>query len=527
MKARIGPATHCIRNSSFYPRRNICIRLRHFHPLVRSFAATPSDPKPSTLPDSPPETIPQTSQPTVPTQDTPPSPDSTSSPRAYKSPLPPEKRVYAPMTSQDWSEIESKIPPVPPQNWLESDRPVPLNKDWPISKAEYDILPPDEQQRLANEDFRRRTIDLIRTEKLNDHNHLHPAGTPFRAPMVAYHRGYAPEGTTPPPIQQIPWQLRRPWNWIRMGGIGLFAGALLAAVVAIGIQYQDEFKLRILEKKTPAPNDWSDKARAFYAVALNHRKEGEHQLAVWALQRAIVEAGYRWILEPDKVPEEERRPLDLPNAWVIRTLMLWEIELGTWDKAIGLMEGLSTAYEEENPKNRVLRSDLLRILALPTEKTKGVEAAAALLQTSMAYFGYEIPKNPKETILVPDRLRGNSIFLRALQDYMILQIRHGLKSAKQALPTFLSIAQAYRQTPYQVRDVCSESSVMLNIGEIMYALGHTDESLQWTGLGVDTARKAVKEQPHEESRQRCSECLGNGCNSLGILYEVAEPLCLC
>jgi len=524
MKARLGPVTHCIRNSSFRPRQNICIRLRQFHPLVSSFAATPSDPKPSAFSDSALETTPETSQSTVPSQDAPPPPDSTSSPQAYKSPPPPEKRVYVPMTSQDWTEIESKIPPVPPQNWLESDRAVPLNKDWPISKAEYDILSPEEQRRLADEDFRRRTFDFIRTEKLNDHNHLHPGGTPFRAPMVAYHRGYAPEGTTPPPIQQIPWQLRRPWNWIRMGGIGLFAGALLAAVVAVGIQYQDEFKLRYLEKKSPAPNDWSDKARAYYAVALNHRKEGEHQLAVWALQRAIVEAGHRWILEPDKVPEEERRPLDLANAWVIRTLMLWEVELGQWDKAIGLMDGLSTAYEEDNPMNRVRRSDLLRILALPTEKTKGPEAAAALLQTAMEYLGYETPKNPKESILVPDLLRGNSIFLRILQDYMILQIRHGLKSAKQSLPTFLSIAQAYRQTPYQARDVCGESSVMLNIGEIMYALGHADESLEWTKLGVDTARKAVKEQPHEESRQRCSECLGNGCNSLGILYEVADIL---
>jgi len=307
-----------------------------------------------------------------------------------------------------------------------------------------------------------------------------------------------------------------------MGGIGLFAGVLLAAVVAIGIQYQDEFKLRNLEKKSPAPNDWSEKARAYYAVALNHRKDGEQQLAVWALQRAIVEAGYRWILEPDKVAEEERRPLDLANAWVIRTLMLWEIELGQWDKALGLMEGLSTAYESDNPLNRMRRSDLLRILALPTEKTKGVEAAAALLQTSMEYLGYEAPKNSKEVILVPDKLRGNAIFLSTLQDYTILQIRHGLKSAKQSLPTFLSMAQAYRQTPYPARDVCGESSVMLNIGEIMFAVGHADESLEWTKLGVDTARKAVKDQSHEESRQRCSECLANGSNSLGILYEVAH-----
>jgi len=426
------------------------------------------------------------------------------------------------MTSKDWAEIESNVPQVPPQNWLESDKPVPLNKDWPISQAEYDILSPEEQARLAQEDLNRRDFDRIRSDKLYDHNHLHPGGTPFRAPMVAYHRGHAPEGTTPPPVQQIPWQLRRPWNWIRNGGIGLFAGALLAAVVAFGIQYQDEFKLRNLEKKTPAPNDWSDKARAYYAVALNHRKEGEQQHAVWALQRALVEAGYRWVLEPDKVPEQERRPLDLANAWVVRTLILWEIELQHWDKAIGLMEGLSTAYEEDNSLNRMRRSDLLRILAPPTEKTKGAEAAAALLQTAMEYLGYEIPKSPKEEITVPDNLRGNSIFLRALQDYLILQIRHGGQSPKQALPTFLSIAKAYRQTPYPLRDVCSESSVMLNIGEIMYAVGHADESFEWTERGVDSARQALNQQPHEESRQRCSECVGNGYNSLGILHEVTN-----
>ena len=63
---------------------------------------------------------------------------------------------------------------------------------------------------------------------------------------------------------------------------------------------------------------------------------------------------------------------------------------------------------------------------------------------------------------------------------------------------------------------------MLNIGELMYALGHADESLEWTERGVDSARKAMDQQPHEESRQRCAECAGNGCNSLGILYEVAN-----
>ena len=387
-------------------------------------------------------------------------------------------------------------------------------------RAEFDILPPEEQKRLLDEDHRRKQFDFVRREKLHDYNHLHPPGTPFQMPMVAYHRGYAPEGTTPPPVQHIPWQLRRPWRWIRNAGIGLFAGAFLAALVALAMQYQDEFKLWNLEKKTPAPNDWPNEARAYYAVALNHRKEGQQQFAVWALQRALVEAGYRWILEPEKVPEQERRPLDLASAWVVRTLTLWEIELQQWDKALGLMAGLSTAYEEENPINRMRRSDLLRILALPTEKINGAESAAALLQTAMEYLGYEVPKNPRQDIVVPEALRGNSIFLRILQEYMILQIRHGRKSAKQGLPTFLSIAQAYRQTPYPIRDACGESSIMLNIGEIMYALDHPDESLEWTERGVDAARKAINGQPHEESRQRCSECVGNGANSLGILYEV-------
>ena len=343
-------------------------------------------------------------------------------------------------------------------------------------------------------------------------------------PMVAPHRGYAPEGTTPPPIQKIPWQLRRPWNWIRTGGIALFVGTLLAAVAAWVIQHRDEWELRNLEKKAPAPKDWTEKARGYYAVALHHKNAGEVQLAVWALQRALVEAGYRWVIEPANVPEGERMHLDLANAWVIRTLVMWEIELEHWDKAISLMEGLSTAYEDENPLNHARRSDLLRILALPTEKTKGVQSANSMFQTAIAYAGYELPKNPKDPIILPEGMQGNALLLRVLEEYIIFQIRHGLKSAKQALPTLLSIANVYRQTPHTMRDVCAEGLVMLHIGEIMYALGHQDESIQWTERAVQSTRKARKNQSTDEDRQRCSECVGNGSNSLGILYEV-DTLC--
>jgi hypothetical protein len=300
----------------------------------------------------------------------------------------------------------------------------------------------------------------------------------------------------------------------------LFIGVFLATVTAWLLQHDDEWELRKLEGKSPAPIGWSEKARGYYAVALRHREQGELQLAVWALQRALVEAGYRWILEPEKVPLEERNPLDLANAWVVRTLVMWEIELQHWDKAISIMEGLSTAYEQDDPLNWARRSDLLRILALPTEKLKGVQAAMAILQSAISFAGFEIPKNSKETIILPDNLHGNPLLLRALEDYTILQIRHGLKTPKHALPTLLSIAKVYRDTPYPVRDVCSEGGVMLHIGEIMYVLGHPDESVQWTERAVKGARRATSEQTTEEDRKRCSDCVGTGCNSLGILYEV-------
>ena len=469
---------------------------------------------------------PDNTQSNLPSQDDPSTSQTlSSSPKAYKfTPPPSEERTYSPITSKDWHEIEANIDPVPPREWLDSDSPVPLNKDWPISQAEFNILPPEEQSRLVNEDFRRDKLDFLRQEKLQDHNHLHPLDEPFTMPMVSPHRGYAPEGTTPPPIQKIPWQLRRPWNWIRTGGIALVVGTLLAAVAALVIQHKDEWKLRNLEKKTPAPKDWTEKARGYYAIALHHKNEGETQLAVWALQRAFVEAGYRWVIEPASVSEEGRIPLDLANAWAIRTLMMWEIELEHWDKAISLMEGLSTAYEDENSLNHARRSDLLRILALPTEKTKGVQSANAMFQTAIALAGYELPKNPKDPIILPEGMQGNALLLRVLEEHIIFQIRHGLKSAKQALPTLLSIANVYRQTPYAIRDVCTEGLVMLHIGEIMYALGHQEESIQWTESAVQSTRKARKNQSTDEDRQRCSECVGNGGNSLGILYEV-DTLC--
>src|SRR5439155_2233976 len=128
------------------------------------------------------------------------------------------------------------------------------------------------------------------------------------------------------------------------------------------------------------------------------------------------------------VPEEERISLDLANAWVIRTLLLWEIELEHWDKSISLMEGLSTAYEEDSLLNRARRSDLLRIAALPTEKTKGVEAACAMFRTAIEFVGLKLPKNPKDPIILPEGMRGNGLLLRVLAEYVIFQIRHGLKS---------------------------------------------------------------------------------------------------
>lgn len=339
-------------------------------------------------------------------------------------------------------------------------------------------------------------------------------------PMVSYHRNYNPEGTTQPPVPEIPWQLRRPWSWIKKGAVGLLVGAMLASAVAVAVTFKDSLSLRKLEAKNPAPAAWNQKAKGYYAVALQHKQDGELQLAIWALQRGLVEAGYLWIIDPSKVSENTRLPLDLHDAWVVRMLLLWEIEAEHWDNALGLMEGLSTAYEADDPWNNARRSDLLRIIATPTEKTRGVQAADKVYQMAISYAGMELPKSKKEPIELPEKMQGQALLLRTLEEYMIFQIKHGLKTAKQALPTLLSIAQVYRNTPPSLRDVCGEGEVMLHIGEIMYALGHVDESLQWTERAVSATRRVTNEQTTEEDRLRCSECVGNGCNSLGILYEV-------
>jgi hypothetical protein len=521
---RLGPLYLRCCNLNHHPKAFRRIRIQY--PLVRYVATQPPSPgRPEdqndpanhdTLANSPPATESEQGG-TLTSQ------SRTTSPQAYTPPPPPsssQEYVYEPISSQDWYKIESDLTSIPETNWSDADKPVPLNKDWPLTRQEYDLLPAEDKGRIAYEDWRRRQLDFIRKEKLNDHAHLHPLGSPFNMPMVAYHRNYAPEGTTPPPVPHVPWQLRRPWSWIRKGSIGLFLGVFLASIVAFVAEHGDEWNLRRLEGKAPAPSSWPDKARGFYAMSLNHKNEGNLQLAAWALQRALVEAGYQWVIEPDKVPEGERLPLDLESAWVVRTLMLWETELEHWDKAIQLMEGLSTAYEEENPLNLARRSDLLRIAVLPTEKSKGVQAALNVLQTAISFAGYELPKNPKEPILLPKGMVGNPVLLRALEDYIIFQVRHGMKTPKQALPTLLSIATVYRETPYAMRDVCSENGVMLYIGEILYALGHKDESFQWIEKGVKSARQAMSSQNNEEDAQRCSECVGNGCNSLGILFEV-------
>ena len=435
-----------------------------------------------------------------------------------------QKSTVEPITSKDWKEIEAEIEAPPPLSWIDSDKPVPLNKDWPMSKADFYSLPNDEKARLVHEDWAREQHEYIKSEKLWDQTHLHPPGTAFKMPMVAYHRNYAPEGSGPPPVQEIPWQLKRPWNWVQRAGLGLVAGGLLATMVIWMIQHRDEFKLRSLEARNPAPTDWNDRARGFYALGLKHKEAGEMQLAAWALQRAFVEAGYQWVLEPEKIPEGQELKLNEENAYVVRTLMQWEIELEHWDKALKLMESLSTAYEENSPTNLARRSDLLRILALPAEKVKGVQAANEMYRAAISYAGLDISKDPNAPIVLDQGAQTSPFLLRALDDYMIFQIRNGLRSAKQALPTLLAIASVYRETPIQVRDVCGEGTVMLHIGEIMYALGHRDESLQWTLRAVETTRRALPLQKHEEERQRCSECIGNGCNSLGILHEVRSLL---
>jgi hypothetical protein len=527
---RLGPLHIRCFNLHHHPKafRRIGIQ----YPFTRSLATLPPDPRaPENEPSSPTRSNPPESSPTAESEQGLPATSQSQPkyPQAYTQPPPPpspQEYVDEPISSRDWYKIERDLTSIPETTWSDTDNPVPLNKDWPLTSQEYDILPNDEKARIAYEDWQRKQLDFVRKEKLNDHVHLHPLGSPFNMPMVSYHRNHSPEGTTPPPIQHVPWQLRRPWSWIRKGGIGLFLGVFLASIVAFLLQHGDEWTLRRLEGKSPAPKAWPEKARGYYAMSLNHKNEGKLQLAVWALQRALVEAGYQWIIDPKKVPESERLPLDLESAWVVRTLMVWETDLKHWDKALTLMEGLSTVYEEENPLNWARRSDLLRVAALPTEKAKGVQAAAAVYRTAISFAGYELPKDPKEPIILPQGMRGHAVLLRALEDYIIFQVRHGMKTPKQALPTLLSIATVYRETPYSNRDVCSEGAVQLHIGEILYALGHKDECFQWTETAVKSTRQAMSEQTNEDDARRCSECVGNGCNSLGILFEVSHSLTL-
>ena len=512
-------APQCLRYIGLSSRRRTCIRIRDATCFSRSLATLPPDPSERNPPtqssgsDSQPPLAQDNVPPTTLHQPTPP-------PQAYPSAPKhvPSERV--PISSSDWSKLEQDLASVPETNWFDNDGPVPLNKDYPLTRSDFENLDPDEKARLAYQDWQRKQLDFIRQEKLHDHNHLHPLGTPFVMPMVSYHRNYNPEGTTPPPVPEIPWQLRRPWSWIKKGAVGLLAGAMLASAVAVIVMYKDSWSLKKLEARNPAPATWNEKAKGYYAVALHHKQEGELQLAIWALQRGLVEAGYLWIIDPSKVSENTRLPLDLHDAWVVRMLLLWEIEAEHWDNALSLMEGLSTAYEADDPLNDARRSDLLRIVAIPTEKTKGVQAADKVYQMAISYAGMNLPKNKKETIELPDNMQGHALLLRTLEEYMIFQIKHGLKTAKQALPTLLSIAKVYRNTPPSVRDICGEGEVMLHIGEIMYALGHVDESLQWTERAVSATRRVINEQATEEDRLRCSECVGNGCNSLGILYEV-------
>src|SRR5271163_253445 len=116
------------------------------------------------------------------------------SPQAYPSPETKKPSLsWSLITSKDWHHIESKIPPVTPRDWLDSDDPVPLDKDWPRSRAEFSALPPEAQSRVLHEELRRERFDFIRGEKLYDHTHLHPLEEPMVMPMVAPYCNYAPE----------------------------------------------------------------------------------------------------------------------------------------------------------------------------------------------------------------------------------------------------------------------------------------------------------------------------------------------
>src|SRR5579859_7401700 len=309
MKPLVRLGLPCIRRPFSYPSQTTCIRIKAQCQFIRGFATQPPIPPPSESeqPNANDSSSEQSSD--VPTTHDPPSPPK-KHPQAYQSPPnEPRERVFRPITSEDWTLAEHRIPPVPETNWFDSptDSPVPLNKDFPLTHADYETLPSSEKYRLTYDAWRKDQLEFIRKNKLNDQNHLHPIGEPFKMPMVAYHRGYAPEGTTPPPVQKIPWQLRRPWNWIRWSGLGLVVGGLAALAVVFAMQHSDELTLRRLESKEPAPRGWNEKAKAYYAVALRHREQGEMQHAAWAMQRALVEAGYRWVIDGKTDDEEPKK----------------------------------------------------------------------------------------------------------------------------------------------------------------------------------------------------------------------------
>jgi tetratricopeptide (TPR) repeat protein len=441
------------------------------------------------------------------------------SPRAYKSKE--DKWTYSPITSQDWEQIESKIDPVPEADWSESDSPVPLNRDFPITQADFAQLSPEEKKRLRDEERRRIQLETIRKTRMYDHKHLHPSDELFQMPMVAPYMGYAPEGNEPPSKKEVPWQMRSPWRWIRPVSLTLLIGSLFVGAAVYLARHREEYQLKALEVAAPAPEDWSLKARHYYALSLKHKNAGEFQHAVWALQRALVEAGYRWVMEPQNIPLLERKPLDLENAKIIRQLLLWEINLEHWDNALELMPAVASAFHEETPENHARRSDLLRIMAFPTEKVHGVDAAATMFKDALGYLNFTLPKRRKEVIVLSEDMAENRQLLRTLDEYVVYQLRNGVKKPKEVLPTLVSIARVYHNTPFHLRDLCSEGLVLLHIGEIMYASGKHEESLNWTTRALEGAKLGMTNRlSAEEDRERCTECLGMGSVSLGVLYEV-------
>jgi len=443
-------------------------------------------------------------------------------PQAYESAE--EEWTYSLPTSEDWDQIESAIEPVPEHDWSESDAPVPLNRDFPITQSDFAQLPPEEKKRFLDEGKRRIQLETIRKTKMYDHKHLHPPDEPSQMPMVAPYLGYAPEGEGPPPRKEVPWQMRPPWKWIRPLSLTFLISSLFVAGAWYIAQHQEEYELKALEVARPAPEDWSLKARHYYALALKHKNEREFQHAVWAMQRGLVEAGYRWVVEPQSVPLPERKPIDLDNAKVIRQLLSWEIDLEHWDNALQLMPALASAFGQETQENKSRRSDLLRIMALPTEMVHGADAAATMYKDALSYLNFTLPKQRKQVILLPDDMAENAELLRTLDEYLLFQLRNRIKKPKAVLPTLVSIARVYHNTPFHIRNLCSEGLVLLHIGEIMYASGKHEESLEWTTRAIESAKLGMNRLSTDDDRERCTECLGMGSTSLGILYEAPFSL---